>query len=146
MVFAKRSSIGLMMAFVVLVAVDIGILRFFWASRKENPAELVGLVTLPMASLLLLLLPRIRKENPSRRFWVGFEVVGWVVVLGVGLASSLAMDAFFWPLVALLHAFGVDTVEQDELVITAVVALYTIPQVLLALIGGQLAAGPGQTA
>ena len=62
------------MAVVLLVAADFGIVRALW--ETQGPQVGVAIVMLPMIDLLLLSMPKLRKSNPTRPFWGGFQAVG----------------------------------------------------------------------
>lgn len=137
MAVARRFTIGMLMAVVFLIAADFGIVRALWDTA--GPQVEVAVVTLPMIDLLLLTMPNLRRSDATRPFWNGFQAVGWIMVLVFGLLTGVCPDTFFWPInfvdqmiLSPRSAVGM------TLVISYVVVLYTTPQLLLALLAGQL--------
>ena len=80
-----RFSIGFLMVVVLLVAVDFGIVRGL--CRSGGHAAAIGIVVVPMANLLILSGPKLRMANPTRSFWIGFEVAGWLATLAIGFLA-----------------------------------------------------------
>lgn len=137
MAVARRFTIGTLMAVVFLVAADFGIVRALW--KTQGPQVGVAIVMLPMIDLLLLTLPKVRKSDPTRPFWGGFQAVGWISVLAFGLLASMRPNTFFWPAVSVermiprpLSSAGV------AILISVVVVFYTPPQLLIALLAARL--------
>ena len=104
--------------------------------------ELFVSILLP-ANLLILAAPRLRQRDPSRPYWLGFELAGWASVVGfVGLAFLLPNSTFEplrWlePIFARLVArLDQSTVVVLEIAVIAVV--YSAPLLLLAHLGGRL--------
>jgi hypothetical protein len=85
MAVARRFTIGMLTAVVFLIAADFGIVRALWDT--PGPQVGVAIVTLPMIDLLLLFVPKLQRSNPTRPYWVGFQVVGWTGVLTAGLLA-----------------------------------------------------------
>jgi hypothetical protein len=142
----RRFSIGFLMAIIFLVAADVGFFRAF--SNSSGPEIGVGIVTLPMANVLLLALPRLRGELRSRPFWIAFQAAGWVMVLIFGVLAWIDFDWFFQP-----AAIFYDTLLNSGLVplgdwfrifvlvvLPAAAVGYMIPQFLIALLAGRLSA------
>jgi ABC-type proline/glycine betaine transport system permease subunit len=137
----NRFSIAVLMAVVFFVAVDFAIVRAFWTS-PEPLGLVVSLTTLPMINLLLLVLPKLSRRGGDRSFWLGFEAVGWLMVIGVVLLGWFQADPFFAPIdwVNQHDPFEHGSVPETAFLITFVVLFYTTPQVLAAMFGGRLLA------
>jgi hypothetical protein len=136
-----RFSIALLMAVVFFVAADFAIVRAFWDSR--GPQAAIAVITLPMINLLLLFLPKLKRGGDARPFWLGFEVVGWSIVLLFVLVGWFFEEVFFAPAVysiSLLDPFPENVALNVAFEISFAVPFYTIPQVLAASVGGWLSA------
>jgi hypothetical protein len=139
MAIAGRFTIGTLMAVVFLVAADFAIVRALWGT--SGPLVGVAIVTLPMIDVLLLAIPHLRKSNPTRPYWGGFQVAGWIGVLTSGLLAWGCPDAFFWPIT--LMDRWLESPRSDAssaLLIAFAVVVYTPTQLLMALLGGRLSA------
>lgn len=131
-----RCSITGLMAFVVLAALDCVVIRTPLSGRSLTAAMLL-LGGLPMANILAaVLLTLDRSERDVYRPWmVGFEVVGWTALL------LYASCAYTHPEV--LRESVVQTLKSlrslgHPTFLTAVVAVLSVPQLGLALVGGWL--------
>jgi hypothetical protein len=138
-----RFSIAWLMVVVSFLAIDIALVRAAYLRGSINgPSAGYLAMVLPMANFLLLVLPKVRREVASRWFWVGFEVVGWVVIAILGYLDQYDKETLFIPYEWLIsfHFYPEDSIP--DLVITYVffVVTHTPPQVLLALLGGRLTA------
>lgn len=129
---ASRFSIRFLMVVVLLVAADFGIVRGLWGSPFPPG---VALAVIPMANLLILAWPK----SPARRFWVGFELVGWIVILTIVWLGFYGRQVLFAPMIRLE---GMKIVPRESenlpLLIAEFIVIYTVPQVLLAWFGGWL--------
>jgi hypothetical protein len=126
------------MAAVFCVAVDFALILSYWDS--PGPQAEVGIVTLPMANLLLMAVPRLGRRGAARWFWIGFEAAGWLSVLAVGFLSWRYTKPFFWLITPVVGYTGsMNEVVAKTLIISFAVVAYTIPQILVALLGGWLA-------
>ncbi len=95
MVVRPRFSIFLLMAIVFFVATDIAIGRSLWDS--PDPYVEIAVTTLPMINLLLLSLPKLRRSDSSRLYWMGFQIVGWLGVILVTLLCWFAVRSVLLP-------------------------------------------------
>jgi hypothetical protein len=139
MALARRFTIGTLMTVVLLVAADFGIVRTLWDTHR--PQVGAAIVTLPMIDLLLLTMPRLRRSNPTRPFWGGFEVGGWIGVLISGLLAGAFPDMFFWPMSFVDRMIPSRcSAAGMTLSISIAVVLYTTPPLLIALLAGRLSA------
>jgi hypothetical protein len=163
-----RISLGLLMAVVVLVAVDFAAIRSLLTSNvsiqiaipARSPAGNViqsvspivfALGVIPMATVLLLCalmgLPGLFRDGTSSSFLFGFEVFGWasvfVFIACCALATSL-VDAYFRILVSKIEpAFIACLAGAPEWLVflsalSCVAVIFSLPELLLALIGGWL--------
>jgi hypothetical protein len=137
-------SIARMMIIVSFIAIDIALVRSAWVHYHSvlgrSPGYLA--IVLPMANLLLIVLPRLRRDHPARSFWIGFEVVGWGVILILGYMDARAKSILFIPYEWLrsFDFFPPHSAPDIAIVETFFVAVHTPPQLLLAFMGGRLAA------
>jgi uncharacterized membrane protein len=140
MVLKKRFSIGFLMAIVFFVATDFAIVRAFWGADYHLIS--IALASLPMLNLLLLVLPKLRRTETSRMFWLGFEAIGWLMMILVVLVGWFEGNSFFSPIgwVAQFDLFPSRSIRQTVLLVTFTVLFYNTPQVLAAMIGGRLSA------
>jgi NADH:ubiquinone oxidoreductase subunit 3 (subunit A) len=124
----RRVSIGLMMLVVLFVAVDIALWRAFW---KSSPANIVLIVTLPTINLLAFSLLRPNQEPDSRPAWIGFQVVGWAMVVLFGACTYFAFETFLAPVIWVESRIvdGIWSLRSLALIIGGTVVGYTIPQV-----------------
>jgi hypothetical protein len=133
MMMKKRFSISLLMLVVVMIAVDFAIIR---ECMFGGPLEL-ALAVLPSSNVLLLVLPNLRRADDFRRFWVMFEVVGWLMLLVVfAWFTWMDRDIVLAP-ITLFYGFHVpDTTDSFPSVL--IVAIYMSPQLLVAWVAGWL--------
>jgi len=135
-----RLSISLLMAIVLCISADIAIVKSLW--YRSDPSAVVAMATLPMINILLLALPKMRRWGEAGPFWLGFEAIGWAMVLLVALFGWFRDDPFFYPLewIDRYEPFPLGSVRETALLISFCVILYTPPQVLAAVLGGRLLA------
>jgi hypothetical protein len=141
MIQTRRFSIALLMAVVFFVAADFAIVRAYW--NAPGPEVAVAVTTLPMINLLLLALPRLRAGREDRRFWAGFQVAGWMMVLVFGACNWIFEDDFIAPIVWISQQgwFAPNSPAGLAFNIACGVVIYTLPQLLAAMVGGWLALG-----
>jgi hypothetical protein len=118
------------MVVIVLVAVDFAIVGGMQNSQIDIG---IAFATLPMANILILVAPGAWGGSATRRFWLGFEVAGWLMtVLFVYLSYSHAA-AFFRPANSV---YPWNTIKPAYLRHTYLIILdlivYTPPQILIA--------------
>lgn len=141
----KRLSVSFLMMVVLVVAVDFAVFRYL--DHLQAPRN-AAIVSLPMISLLVLTAPCVRRGP----FWVGFQAVGWITTFVLG---SLAWADVYWlhlPLIwtqRLLPRFEVEVNRLGDPLASVIflsydTGLYTTPQILLALLGGWVAASRGR--
>ncbi len=135
-----RFTVGRIMLAVAVVAIDFVTWRTAWHANRDMG---VLYVTLPMASLLIMLAPEALGCGAARGFWIGFEVAGWSMVAVSWYLSQYHGALFFepansvypWPekirnpVALTIYLFLLDLV------------VYTPPQVVTAWLGGRLVAG-----
>ncbi|WP_435010969.1 hypothetical protein P12x_002259 [Tundrisphaera lichenicola] len=135
MIKPGRWSIAVLMAVVFFVAADFAILRALC-----NTAEpmVIALSTLPMSNLLILTMPRIKRDSINREFWMGFQAIGWIMILLFALVTSLYYSQFLYPIGWIDDHDGLPSTSSAEiaLLICCIVVIYTIPLVLGAMFGG----------
>ncbi len=140
---SNRSGVSLLMAAVLLAAIDFAIVN---SLEHYDHARDAAIVTLPMISLLILTLRRLRKSN--RSFWVGFHVAGWLTTSVFGYLAWEEKPWFYWPLSLpdkMLPGFSVRVNALDDSVastifLAVILLIYTTPLVLISVITGWLAA------
>jgi hypothetical protein len=119
-----------LMLVVALTAVNFAILRGVLTAGIDIG---IAFVTLPMASILLLAAPRAWGGNTTRRFWIGFEMAGWSMVLLFGYLSHSKGSDFFW---AANSVYPWNTIRNrhNQLLYIMLIDLivYTTPQVVVA--------------
>jgi hypothetical protein len=137
-----RITIAWMMAIIVVAAIDLAAIRALYLTKSVIGA-LIVFGSMPMASILVLGVPSVVK-GPSGRgkihpFLIGFESVGWTVLL-VYTGSAILYPEFVGELVQrLLESFGLPLVSgTNPLVLFCVVLIPLLPQLALALVGGWL--------
>jgi hypothetical protein len=93
-----------------------------------------------MINLLLLALPNLRRWGDAGPFWLGFEVIGWAMLLLVAIFGWFLDDPFFYPLewINRHEPFPLGSVPETALLISFCAIFYTASQVLAAVIGGRL--------
>jgi len=143
-------SIAGLMAAVAAVAVDVTVWRSIYASGSNSQsAFFYACGVLPLASLLIMVglfsLPGLLREGRLSPFVFGFEAVGWVVVFAfiswysiaehavIGYASAIA--APIRPLIFSYFETAPDWAKFCGEFGFATV-LFSLPQLLLALLGG----------
>jgi hypothetical protein len=133
-----RFSIGRMMLATLFVAVDIALLRALW---EFYPANVVLLVTLPTINLLAFSLLKPVRKPDARPAWIGFQVVGWAMVVVFGAFTFFALETFLAPVIWVERQVGSGpwSLASIVLIIGGTVVGYSIPQVGAALaVGGFL--------
>jgi hypothetical protein len=129
-----RFSLAELMVLILALAMDCLAFRGILDSRDVFSVEAVVL-GLPMATILLvapvLVLIRHGRQLRAALFLVGFEFVGWAVLM--------ALVAACW-LNAPVNGYLAETIIQNPYVHAVhgltVILLFTTPQLLLAVIGG----------
>jgi hypothetical protein len=137
MIQTRRFSIGLLMAVIFFVAADFAIVRALWGT---NEPLIVAIITLPMINLLLMVLPGARRGRDLRPFWLGFEAAGWMMVVLFASLASFFEDAFLYPIewIDMHDSLLSGSPTEFAFLISSSVVIYTIPQVLAAMVGGWL--------
>ena len=137
--FAKtgRLSILHLMWIISLVAIDCGLLRASWDSYFF--ASLI--MTLPILNIMLLAIPKLRRGQVSRLFWIAFDAIG-VILLGLIFFLNwydryIVLDPMLWLINKGWISAGNDPTSL-AIECTCVVAIYAPPQFLLAWLGGCL--------
>ena len=156
----KRVSMAALMGAVATVAVDFSIIRSFDANSAEFSLFFLFVTgAMPLVSLLILIgsieAPKILRDGEVSSFVVGFEAIGWAVVFAfitcysiatrtvMGNAEAIAavcrpsviaylQGAPDWA--GILVEFGFATI------------LFSLPQLLIAILGGCLTRRLGLTA
>jgi hypothetical protein len=125
-----RISMRWLMLVVALAAVNFAILRGVSTARIDIG---IAFVTLPMASILLLAAPRAWGGNTTRRFWIGFEMAGWSMVLLFGYLSHSKGSGFFWAANSVYpwHTFHNRNIRLLYIILIDFI-VYTTPQVVVA--------------
>jgi hypothetical protein len=139
-----RFSIASIMAIVVIAAIDFAAIRALDGTSAEW-AGLIAFGSLPMASILVIGIPSLVKgfwgRGKFHPFLIGFEVVGWTVLLAYTGASMLFPSFINETLSKGMGALGIaespDPVWQVWMIL-AVVLFLLLPQLVAALIGGWL--------
>ena len=154
-----RFAIAGLMAAVAAAALNLGVWRSFDPNVPESLSHLFfACGVMPMASVLILValtaLPRAARGERLRPFVFGFEAAGWVVVFAFGTLYSLAPSAILalterigaWTrpvLVPLFEGSPPWASVAAELGFGAL--LFTLPELVIALLGGWLARALGIT-
>ncbi len=124
-----RISIGFLMAVVLMLACDLGIVRGSW--DKSGQSNALSIICLPVINVLLLSIPWAIRDSPRRHFWRGFQWFGWPITLFVGLATWHDPEAILWPLAALWQPIQLgNDIAQFALEITSAIAIYSSAQIL----------------
>jgi hypothetical protein len=133
-----RMSVRWLMLVVVLVAINFAIIR---GIRGTGIDIGIAFVTLPMASILLLAAPRAWGGDATRRFWIGFEIAGWSMVVLFGYLSHHNGAAFFRPANS-VYPWGTIRNREFQLIYLMFIdfIFYTPPQVLVAWFTGRVLA------
>jgi hypothetical protein len=138
-----RFSIAWIMAIIVIAAIDLAAIRALDETNTViGPLIIIG--SMPMASILILGIPNLVRGSTGRGkirpFLVGFEGVGWTVLLvytgsailfAESVAEAIDLSAYF-----LMSLIGVDTFQLFGLFV--LVLLLLLPQMFVALVGGWL--------
>lgn len=139
----RRFSIALLMTIVCFIATDIALMRAaFQKASRWGPSSGYLAIVLPMANLLLLVLPKLRRSHPERWFWIGFEVVGWGVIGVLGYMDQYAKMTLFIPYewMRSFNLYPFLSAPDVALTYAFFVVLHTPPQLLLAWLGGRVSA------
>jgi hypothetical protein len=127
---------SLMMIIVVMLGVDFAIIK---ECMFGGPIEL-ALAILPSSNVLLIMLPRIRERGESRRFWLVFELVGWLMLLLVVAWFAWLDRAIVLIPITIFYGHRVpDT--TDSIPSLLIIAFYMSPQLLIAWVSAWLATG-----
>lgn len=131
-----RCSITGLMAIVALVALDCVVVRTPLSGRSLTAGMLL-LGGLPMANILaaVLLTPDRSERDPYRPWVVGFEVVGWTALLLYAACAYAHPDVLRESVVQSLKSLRS---LGNPAFLAAVVAVLSVPQLGLALLGGWL--------
>ena len=129
-----RFSIAGLMHFVLVGAIDFALFQHCF----------MNYVILPLVTLLLLGLPRLRRGQRARPFWGGFEVIGWPML---GLSYLLyqcylrfdALDVLVYP-AGWLERSGFLARYGWPAGYACAIAIYGGPQLLAATFAGWLSA------
>lgn len=145
-----RFSIAWIMAIIVVAAVDLAAIRALDGTQTVIGA-LIIIGSMPMASILMLGIPNLVRGSTGRStvrpFLVGFEAVGWMVLLvytgsaivfAESVAGAVDLSARF-----LMSLIGWDTANESDpawqlVGLFVVVLLLLLPQLFVALVGGWL--------
>jgi hypothetical protein len=167
MMARSRASIAGMMAAVAAVAVNAAVMRLVYAAGSSRFAFIYACGVLPMASLLILVavvsIPSLLRGGWLSPFLVGFEAVGWSVVFAfiswycvdeMGIFDCTQAIATFVggePGISALFLDGPPDLEPPNRIEAAIefgfsTGLYSLPQLVLAMLGGWLARKLGLTA
>jgi amino acid transporter len=130
-----RFSILGMMALITVVAIDSWLIRVSW-----DTAYLAGvLMTFPMLNIMVLSLPKLRRDHRNRQFWVGFDGTGMVLTALIYLFACYQLEILGGPINWLLEKGWLsqtNSPEQLAITCTSIVIIYNLPQLLLASIAG----------
>jgi hypothetical protein len=153
-----RVPIAGLMAAVAAVAVNLSVMRSFATTPNSLPHFVFACGVLPIASILILVAlfsaPNLLRGGWLSPFMIGFEASGWAVVFAFITWYSIATSAVIG------HASAIATLirpvispyfEDSRSVARAFVELgfatilFSLPQLLLALLGGWLVRKSGLT-
>ena len=127
-----------LMVVIVLVAVN-----FVIVGGMQNSQIDIGIAfaTLPMANILILAAPGAWGGNATRRFWIGFEVAGWLMTVLFGYLSYSHGAAFFRPANSVYTWNTIKSAYMRHTYLLIIdLIFYTPPQILIAwLVGWVLA-------
>jgi hypothetical protein len=130
------------MLVILILAVNLAVLRAVYGLKLGFSI----LMVLPTINFLLFGLLRIGRGRADRPFWVGFDVAGSLMVVLLFLLDwgyyRFDWDFFIFPLVWLRLNNWTSEVGPGEPAITYgfCFLIYTVPQLLAALIAGGLSA------
>jgi hypothetical protein len=155
-----RISIGMLMTVVLILAADIAAGQALFGSNLQITKStgttsidlsLVSLGILPMASLLLLGgihgLPDLCRRGETSRFSVGFQVFGWVAVFLFCIVTVIApatilgyANALAKPIAPTFRLWLNRAPEWAQMFVEVVfsAAVFTLPELIFALLGGML--------
>lgn len=135
-----RFSIAWLMAIISLIAFDIATLRAAYPARGPSPSPAFLAMVLPLANVMLLAPPRLRPSCPTRRFWIGFEIVGCALVLVLAYMDRYQKPTLYYPLGTVDRHFGpIDSMAYAAWALSFCTLTTTPPLLLLAWLGGRLA-------
>ena len=133
-----RLSVRWLILVVALAAINFAILRGISSWQFDKG---IAFVTLPMANILFLLAPRSWGGTTTRRFWIGFEMAGWSMVLLFGYLSHSMGAGFFW---VANSVYPWNTIRNWEVQLLYLMFIdfisYTPPQVVVAWFVGRVLA------
>jgi hypothetical protein len=145
-----RFSIAWIMAIIVIAAIDLAAIRALDGTNTVIGA-LIVVGSMPMASILVLGIPNLVRGSTGRGmirpFLVGFEGVGWTVLLvyigsailfAESVAGAIDLSAQF-----LMSLIGLDTANGSDPAwqlfgLFVFVLFLLLPQLFVALVGGWL--------
>jgi hypothetical protein len=141
MAHPKRFSIAFLMAITFLTALYFSILNYLDNFEHSRDA---AIITLPIISLLILTVPRMRKGP----FWIGVQATGWIIASIAGYIAWADIDWLALPLewtLRLCPGFEGAVLRLGDapaaIIFYAYIAfVYTTPMIVLSLMGGWLAA------
>jgi hypothetical protein len=143
MVPKSRFSIALLMMIVCFIAIDIALVQAAYGHAVLGRSAGYLAIVLPMANLLLLSLPKLKRSHPGRSFWIGFEVVGWGVIAILGYMDEYAKEILFisYEWIRSFQLYPPESAPDLAMIYTFFVVFHTPPQLLLAWLGGRVSAG-----
>lgn len=135
-----------LMVLVAVVAVNIGLIRGvdIWAADPGLPFGLLAYALVPPMSLLVVAAARVRiglaKRGQAPPFSVGYLLVGGLVSFGVCLAFATQTIWLLIETVTVPVPVPVPSAWEETFDEIFLIALLTLPQMVLALVGGVLSA------
>jgi hypothetical protein len=155
-----RVSLATMMGTVAAAAVTFSVMHAFDPGSPHSlPHFLYATGVMPVASLLILVgvcsVPRVLQSGELSSFVIGFEAFGWTAVFAFITCYSVATTTFMAGAEAIaamgrpvVIAYLQDTPDWLGVFVELGFAtvLFSLPQLLLALLGGFLARRAGVTA
>jgi hypothetical protein len=136
----KRScSIARLMVIVSIIAAESGSMR----ALSGNHFFELAIFVLPLLNFMALGIPKLRPGHPAWLFWVGFEVVGAILIGLIFFLGWYAPLFLFHPVISLQESGWIpqsvnESPEQLAVVVVGVVAMYALPQLLAAVLAGWL--------
>ncbi|MFI5454531.1 MAG: hypothetical protein ACHRXM_03685 [Isosphaerales bacterium] len=153
-----RVPIAGLMAAVAAVAVNLSVMRSFATTPNSLPHFFFACGVLPIASILILVAlfsaPNLLRGGWLSPFVIGFEASGWAAVFAFITYCSIATSAVIGhagAIAAPIRPFISPYVDHSPSLAAACVELgfatilFSLPQLLLALLGGWLARKSGLT-
>ena len=155
-----HTPIAGLMGAVVAVAVNLAVIRSLidQNSPESAPHFFFAFGILPMSSLLIVVAlisaPNLRRGRSPSPFLFGFEVSGWAAVFAFLTCYSIATSrlmGFLEAIAGLLrpiivpYAQAAPSWAQMSIELGFATALFSLPQLLIALLGGWLIARSGFT-